>query len=162
MEETGVNHQPVASHWQTLSHNVVLSTPRHEQDSNSQQEYTSPWAGFELTTRMITRKKKFDSITPSLMQLHWLPVKYRSHFKLLLYVFKSLHDKAPTYLEELILPYTPGRSLRSENEGILQQPRDVRTKTYGERRFDRAGATLWNDLPIHLRKNSLFLFLKKV
>ena len=23
-----VNHQPVASHWQTLSHNVVLSTPR--------------------------------------------------------------------------------------------------------------------------------------
>jgi len=32
-EETGV---PVASHWQTLSHNVVSSTPRHERDSNSQ------------------------------------------------------------------------------------------------------------------------------
>jgi hypothetical protein len=32
-EETGVpreNHKPVTSHWQTLSHNVVLSTPRHE------------------------------------------------------------------------------------------------------------------------------------
>ena len=43
----------------------------------------------------------------------------------------------------------------------LQQPRDVRTKTYRERRFDRAGATLWNDLSIYLRKNSLFLFLKK-
>ena len=27
------------------------------------------------TARMITHKKKFDSITPSLMQLHWLPVK---------------------------------------------------------------------------------------
>jgi hypothetical protein len=39
VEETGVpgeNHRPVASHWQTLLHNVVLSTPRHEQDSNSQ------------------------------------------------------------------------------------------------------------------------------
>lgn len=111
--------------------------------------------------RMITRKKKFYSITPSLMQLHWLPVKYRSHFKLLLYVFKSLHGKAPTYLEELIVPYTPGRSLRSENEGLLQQPRDVRTKTYGERRFDRAGATLWNDLPIHLRKEQSLPFSKK-
>jgi len=33
VEETGV---PVASHWQTLSHNVVSSTPRHGQDSNSQ------------------------------------------------------------------------------------------------------------------------------
>jgi hypothetical protein len=32
MEETGVpgeNHRPVASHWQTLSHNVVSSTPRN-------------------------------------------------------------------------------------------------------------------------------------
>ena len=39
MAETGVpweNYWPVASHWQTLSHNVVSSTPRHEQGSNSQ------------------------------------------------------------------------------------------------------------------------------
>jgi hypothetical protein len=38
MEETrvpGENHRPVASHWHTLSHNVVSSTPRHERDSNS-------------------------------------------------------------------------------------------------------------------------------
>ena len=27
---TGENHWPVASHWQTLSHNVVSSTPHHE------------------------------------------------------------------------------------------------------------------------------------
>ena len=39
VEETrvpGENHRPVASHWQTLSHNVVSSTSRHERDSNSQ------------------------------------------------------------------------------------------------------------------------------
>ena len=39
MEETGLpgeNHRPAASHWQTLSHNVVSSTPHHEQDSSSQ------------------------------------------------------------------------------------------------------------------------------
>ena len=29
MEETGENHQFVASHWQILSHNAVSSTPRH-------------------------------------------------------------------------------------------------------------------------------------
>jgi len=28
VEETEENHRPAASHWQTLSHNVVLSTPR--------------------------------------------------------------------------------------------------------------------------------------
>jgi hypothetical protein len=39
LEETGVpgeNHRSFASYWETLSHNVVSSTPRHEQDSNSQ------------------------------------------------------------------------------------------------------------------------------
>jgi len=39
VEETGVHgesHFPVAGHWQTLSHNVVSITPRHERGSNSQ------------------------------------------------------------------------------------------------------------------------------
>ena len=33
---TGENHRSVANRWQTLSHNVVSSTPHHEQGSNSQ------------------------------------------------------------------------------------------------------------------------------
>jgi hypothetical protein len=39
VEEIGVpgeNHRSVTSRCQTLSHNVVSSTPRHERDSNSQ------------------------------------------------------------------------------------------------------------------------------
>jgi len=39
VEETRIsweNQWTVASHWQTLSHNVVSSTPRHERGSNSQ------------------------------------------------------------------------------------------------------------------------------
>ena len=32
----GENHRPVTSHLQTLSHDVVSSTPRHEWGSNSQ------------------------------------------------------------------------------------------------------------------------------
>jgi hypothetical protein len=39
VEETGVygkNHRSAASHLQSLSHYVELSTPRHERDSNSQ------------------------------------------------------------------------------------------------------------------------------
>jgi hypothetical protein len=34
----GETHRPVTSHWQTWSHNVVLSTPRHEWDSMSQRK----------------------------------------------------------------------------------------------------------------------------
>jgi len=39
LEETwkpGENHWPVASHWGTLSHNVVSSTPCRDRDSKSQ------------------------------------------------------------------------------------------------------------------------------
>jgi len=39
VEETrvpGENHWPVASHRQTVSHNVVSCTPRHDRSSNSQ------------------------------------------------------------------------------------------------------------------------------
>jgi len=32
VEETRENHWPATSHWQTLSHNVVSSTPRNERD----------------------------------------------------------------------------------------------------------------------------------
>ena len=42
MEETGIpgeTQRPVASHWQTLSHNDASSTPRHERASNSQHEW---------------------------------------------------------------------------------------------------------------------------
>ena len=39
VEETGIpgeNYRPVTSHCQTLSHNIVSSTPRHEWDPDSQ------------------------------------------------------------------------------------------------------------------------------
>jgi len=36
VDETGENRRPVASQWQTLSCNVVSSSPRHARDSNSQ------------------------------------------------------------------------------------------------------------------------------
>jgi hypothetical protein len=60
VDETGVsgeNHRPVASHWQTWSHNVVSSTP---------------WAGFELTTLVLictdcigSCKSNYYVITPT-------------------------------------------------------------------------------------------------
>ena len=36
VEETGENQQPIVSHYQTLSHNIVSSTSRHERGLNSQ------------------------------------------------------------------------------------------------------------------------------
>ena len=44
--------------------------------------------------KLVTRKKKYEHITPTLVALHWLPFKFRCQYKLLLYAFKALHGLA--------------------------------------------------------------------
>ena len=100
--------------------------------------------------RMLTRTKKRDHITPVLASLHWLPIRFRIDFKILLLVFKSLHGLAPLYLGELLQLRTATRSLRSANQLILEVPRS-RLKTRGDRAFSVAGPRLWNSLPAHVR-----------
>ena len=108
--------------------------------------------------RLIPCKRKFDSISPILQELHWLPVKSRIKFKLLTLVFKCLQGSAPVYLQELIQRYKPTRSLRSDSQNLLVQMR-VRTKMFGDRAFARAAPELWNSLPQSLRDiNSLEQF----
>jgi len=48
--------------------------------------------------RIITNTRKYDHITPILQNLHWLPVRQRIHFKILLITYKSINDMAPEYL----------------------------------------------------------------
>uniref|UniRef100_A0AAQ6IB00 Reverse transcriptase domain-containing protein n=1 Tax=Anabas testudineus TaxID=64144 RepID=A0AAQ6IB00_ANATE len=46
--------------------------------------------------RLLTRKRKYDHITPVLASLHWLPVCFRIDFKILLITFKALHGLSPS------------------------------------------------------------------
>ena len=72
--------------------------------------------------KVIICKRKFDHITPLLIELHWLPVRQRIVFKTLLYMFKALHGVTTMYLTELISPYIPRRALRSADQLVLEQP----------------------------------------
>ena len=69
--------------------------------------------------RLVSLTNKYDHITRVMMQLHWLPVKERVNFKILLTTFKALHGLNPLYLRELISPYQPRRALRSSNQSLL-------------------------------------------
>jgi hypothetical protein len=40
--------------------------------------------------RLIARRKKYDHITPVLIELHWIPVKFRCEYKKFLCTFLSL------------------------------------------------------------------------
>ena len=49
--------------------------------------------------RLLTGTRKYDSITPILKELDWLPVAERIHYKILLLTFKSLNNLVPFYLK---------------------------------------------------------------
>ena len=54
-----------------------------------------------MAARLIFRKPKFSHVTPLLFDLHWLPVKYRIQYKLLLFTFKGIHKLAPEYINDM-------------------------------------------------------------
>ena len=99
--------------------------------------------------RLVTMTRKFDHITPVLKDLHWLPVRERAIFKILLMVFKSLNGLAPSYLQNK-LTLKPSNGLRSDHTNLLIVPRS-NLKSYGDRSFSIAGPKLWNLLPKSLR-----------
>ena len=100
--------------------------------------------------RVLTRTRKYDHITPILSSLHWLPVKYRIDYKLLLLTYKALNGLAPMYLTSLLTRYNPSRSLRSQNSGLLVVPR-ISKSTKGGRAFSYLAPKLWNSLPDSVR-----------
>ena len=65
------------------------------------------------------RLRDHDSMSRTLMELHWLPVEKRIEYKLLLYTYKALHGLAPGYLCELVVPYVPLRVIRSVESNLL-------------------------------------------
>ena len=69
--------------------------------------------------RIVTLTKKFDHITPVLIQLHWLPVHFRILFKVLLLVYKALNGMAPLYITELLSYRKCSRTLRSTDQKFL-------------------------------------------
>ena len=69
--------------------------------------------------RLITGTKKYSPITPVLQQLHWLPVKSRISFKILLLTFQCLHNMAPSYLQELLNKYTHLQEISDHHRKIF-------------------------------------------
>ena len=113
----------------------------------------------KAAARLLTGTRRWDHITPVLTSLHWLPVKFRIDFKILLFVYKALHNLAPPYLANLIQPPDSTRQLRSANLMLLKVPwANLRQK--GDRAFSVAAPTLWNTLPMGVKTASSLAIFK--
>ncbi|KAF7237899.1 Proteasomal ATPase-associated factor 1 [Varanus komodoensis] len=81
--------------------------------------------------RLLTGTGHYSHITPVLFQLHWLPIKVRAQFKVLVITYKALNSLGPGYLKERLHPYLPSRPLRLAAEALLREPsvKDIRRKS---------------------------------
>ena len=104
--------------------------------------------------RLVFGLSRSDHVTPTLIQLHWLPVSYRIKFKLCYLVHAIHYGRSPAYLTETVQSVGASRSrsgLRSSSTSSTDYslPR-MRTK-FGERAFSHAGPATCNALPDHIR-----------
>ena len=115
-----------------------------------------------MCARLVLRRSKTDSATACLRDLHWLPVKYRIHHKILTLTYKSYHSIGRVYLQQMIVKHQAKcEGLRSEQQqGLLVIPR-TRSKTFTDRSFAVAAPLLWNALPSNIRTCSDLLTFKK-
>ena len=98
----------------------------------------------------MCRATRYTHATPLLAQLHWLPIKARIEFKILCLTFKALNGQSPSYISDLLEAYIPPRTLRSQDQCLLNVPKYKMTG-FGKRTFFACAPVLWNSLPLELK-----------
>ena len=105
--------------------------------------------------RLVHKMQRYDrlSISKIFNDLHWLKIKERITFKVLLIMHKCVIGTAPHDVKGLI---TPSNSDRTKKVDI-----PTSMGKYGDRAFSVAGPKLWNALPFCIREEMNTLKFKK-
>ena len=116
--------------------------------------------------RVVCKKYKNDhtSVTELMWGLHWLPIRARIQYKILLLVYKAFTNGSPTYLADMMTSCNPVRSTRSSHKVNLLVVPHQKSNKYSEKAFAVVGPRLWNELLTdELRGcNSVDTFKKKL
>ena len=145
-------HWRHATYQPALIHFLLVFPRKQLKDSSS----------FKTPAWLLTKTKRREHISPVLASLHWLPGTFRIDFKVLLLTYKALNGQGPGYIANSLTNYTPARTLRSSDTGLLQVNRS-RHKKIGDAAFVNYAPKLWNTLPINIREaNTLDTFKKNL
>ena len=102
--------------------------------------------------RLVHKEDRHCHITPLLQELHWVPVRMRVNFKILLLTFKAIYGHTPIYLQDLVERRTSKYNFRSTHLLLLQVPIIKSKTTLGVRSFAMAAPKCWNGLPRDLQE----------
>jgi len=92
--------------------------------------------------RLVFGLSRSDHVTPTLIQLHWLPVSYRIKFKLCCHVHAIHYGRSPAYLTETVQSVGASRSrsgLRSSSTSSMDYSLPWPRTKFGERAFSHTG-----------------------
>ena len=92
--------------------------------------------------RLVYRRRKHESISDYLRKLHWLRVEARIVFKMLVLVFKCLHNMAPECIVNLIDV--------KDNARLLLVLKFFQS-SHARKTFSYNAPRLWNNLPEYIR-----------
>ena len=103
----------------------------------------------KTATRLILRRTRRSRVTimlHKLHKLHWLLIKKRVIYKLILMVYKSQQDMMPDYITSHLTEYKPPRPLRSsEDKQLVVRNTHLH---YGDISFHVAAAKLIKQLAV--------------
>ena len=116
---------------------------------SKQLKYTQRYAA-----RLACNKTKRDSAQDCMKILQWLPIEFRTKFKLLTIVFKTLQGNGPSYLQTKLNTMTYQRTTRrSTTKGITLKAPYNKKKTQDDPGFTYTAVTHWNRLPEYIRQS---------
>ena len=98
--------------------------------------------------RLVWKGKiPFNSSLDSIYNnLHWLRMRFRIIYKILLIVYKCLHEKVPSDVSNMI------KFAQSERTTKMMKLEETRARSsYGDRAFSHVAPKLWNLLPTRIR-----------
>ena len=114
--------------------------------------------------RIVVNLKKYDSVTPYVMKLHWLAVRQHIIHKLNLIVFKALKGHAPDNIQSLLSINQLPRLLSSGDKMYKEKEHQWKLRSKGYQSFHVAAPCYWNSLRDDVRNIELDLndFKKKL
>ena len=111
--------------------------------------------------RIVGRDRR-NPITPFLQKLHFLPIVYRSEFKLNLLIYKCFNNQAPDYLKNLLLPRLNDSKVvtRKDKDTSWLNYHLIEKLVYKNRGFRHAAPKAWNGLSQSIRESDSTEILK--
>ena len=104
--------------------------------------------------RLVLKNSNLFLLENIFLELHWLKIKERILYKILLIVHKCLHEQAPESLRRMLTYAESDRFMKLRETKVKSR--------YGDRAFSHAGPKLWNLLPNDIRNQHETIVFKKM